>query len=141
MSAMSDYLEAALINHIFRGTAFSQPAGIYIALTSGVPVDATTGSTLNEISGTDYARASGCVPSSNGDSKWDAPTTAGDTENTAAIEFAAAGSDWGYVSGIAIVDALTGGNVLFFGGLTTPRIVRDGDTFKFNAGDIDITLA
>ena len=59
MSAMSDYLEAALINHIFRGTAFSQPAGIYIALTSGVPVDATTGGTLNEISGAGYARASG----------------------------------------------------------------------------------
>ena len=141
MSAMSDYLEAALINHIFRGTAFSQPAGIYIALTSGVPTDAQTGVTLTEISGAGYARASGCGPSSNGNSKWDAPTTAGDTENTAAIEFAAASADWGYVSGVAIVDALTNGNILFHGGLTTPRIVLDGDTFKFNAGDIDITLA
>ena len=42
---------------------------------------------------------------------------------------------------MAIVDALTAGNVLFHGALTTPRIVLDGDTFKFNAGDIDITLA
>lgn len=141
MSAMSDYLEAALINHIFRGTAYSQPSGIFIALTSGVPADTATGGTLNEIAGDGYARASGCVPSSNGDSKWDAPTTAGDTENTAAIEFAQASADWGYVSGIAICDVLTGGNVLFHGALTTPRIVRNGDTFKFNAGDIDLTLA
>ena len=141
MSAMSDYLESKLINHIFRDTAFSQPGGIYIALTSGVPVDAVTGSTLNEIGGAGYTRASGCNPGTNGNAAWDAPTTAGDTENTSAIEFVQASADWGYVSGVAICDGLTGGNVLFHGSLTTPRIVRNGDTFKFNAGDIDLTLS
>ena len=70
-------------------------------------------------------------------------TTTPTTTNVSAIEFAQATADWGYISGVAIVDA-TGwgkGNVLLYGALTTPRIVTNGDIFRFNAGDIDISMA
>ena len=142
MSAMSDYLEQALINHLFRGTGLSQPSNISIALCSGVPTDDLTGSTIQEVANSyGYKRKSLGAPA---DGTWDAPGIGSPTtQNTSAVEFdAAAGGDWGVVSGIAIVDA-TGygaGNVLLYGSLTTARTVTDGDIFRFNAGDIDITL-
>jgi len=147
MSAMSDYLEAAIVNHLLRTDTFSKPSNISIALLTNHDanwaLDAKTGATIPEVANSNaYARKSLSAPA-NG--TWDAPGTGSPTtSNTAAVEFAAAsGGNWGYVSGIAIVDSLTygAGNVLFHGALTTPRIVTDGDTFKFNAGDIDITLA
>ena len=45
------------------------------------------------------------------------------------------------VSGVFITDASTAGNVLLHGSLTTSRDVQDGDVFKFNAGDLDVTFA
>ena len=33
------------------------------------------------------------------------------------------------------------GNVLLHGSLTTARDVKNGDVFKFNAGDLDVTFA
>jgi len=147
MSAMSDYLEAEIVNHLLRTDTLSKPSNISIALLSNHDanwaLDSKTGATIPEIGNANgYARKSLGAPAN---STWDAPGTGSPTtSNTDAVEFAAAsGDDWGYVSGIAIVDSLThgAGNVLFHGALTTPRIVTDGDTFKFNAGDIDITLA
>ena len=40
-----------------------------------------------------------------------------------------------------INDASSDGNVLLHGSLTTARDVKNGDVFKFNAGDLDITFA
>ena len=80
------------------------------------------------------------IPS--GTDKWDAPTSAGgDTENTSALTFPTATSNWGHVSGIALCDDKWGGNVLMFGALDAVRVVNSGDIFKFNAGAIDITFA
>ena len=147
MAAMSDFLESGIIDHLLRTITFSKPSNISIALLTNHDanwaLDAKTGVTIPAAANASaYARKSLSAPA---DATWDLPGTGSPTtSNTAAIEFAAAsGGDWGYVSGIAIVDSLTyaAGNVLFHGALTTPRIVTDGDTFKFNAGDIDITLA
>tara|TARA_R110000744_G_scaffold26030_1_gene64234 strand:- start:76 stop:519 length:444 start_codon:yes stop_codon:yes gene_type:complete len=147
MSAMSDYLESGVIDHLLRTITFSKPSNISIALLTNHDanwlLDSKTGVTIPELaSANGYARKSLGAPA---DSTWDLPGTGSPTtSNTDAAEFAAAaGGDWGHVSGIAIVDSLThgAGNVLFHGALTTPREVTDGDTFKFNAGDIDITLA
>ena len=49
MAALSDYLESGLLHHMFRGDIFNKPSGIGIALTSGVPVESDTGSTIPEI--------------------------------------------------------------------------------------------
>ena len=71
---------------------------------------------------------------------WDAPSD-GATQNTSAITFATASADWGNVSGVIVADAASAGNVLLHGSLTTARDVKNGDVFKFNAGDLDITFA
>ena len=49
--------------------------------------------------------------------------------------------DWGMVSGVIVSDHASAGNILLHGSLTTPRDVKNGDVFKFNAGDLDITFA
>ena len=55
--AMSNYLENALINHIFRGTAFSQPSDIYIGLIRFYEADKVEAATSpQEVSGGSYAR-------------------------------------------------------------------------------------
>ena len=146
MSAMSDYLESGIIDHYLRGQTISKPSKICLALCSGVPVDANTGANIPEIAGDHaggaYVRKNLGSPSN---TYFSIPsgTVTPTTTNVSAIEFAQATADWGYISGGAIVDA-TGwgkGNVLLYGALTTPRIVTNGDIFRFNAGDIDISMA
>lgn len=80
MAALSDYLESALLNHIFRGSSFPKPSSIAIALTSTPPLDSDSGSTIPEIpSGiskganfvtTNYKRLSLGNPTTSGNTIW-----------------------------------------------------------------------
>jgi len=80
MAALSDYLESALLNHIFRGDEFPKPSSIAVALTNSPPLDSDTGSTIAEIpSGiakgsnfvtTNYKRLSLGNPAVSGNSIW-----------------------------------------------------------------------
>lgn len=134
MAAISDYLEAQVINHIFRATAiFAAPANVYIALHTADPTDAGTGA---EVSGGAYARVA--VSTTGG---WTAPTAAGLTDNVAAIVFPTATAAWGTVTHVAIRDAATAGNLLFYGALTASKVVGSGDVFQFAIGALDVTLA
>jgi hypothetical protein len=57
----------------------------------------------------------------------------------AEIAFPQATADWGTVVAFAILDAVSGGNFLYWGDLTASKVVNNGDTFKFPSGDIDLT--
>jgi len=132
MAAISNYLEDALLNHILRNTAYTTPgAVVYIALYTDDPTDADVGT---EVVGGSYARQL-CA----GTGSWDAPTN-GATANTADIIFPQATAAWGIVTHVGIHDHLTAGNLLFHGALTASKQVDDGDTFKFDVGDLDVTL-
>lgn len=133
MAAFSDYLEDALVNHIFRNSTFTRPANIYVALFTAAPSDAGGGT---EVSGGSYARVAVATGASSG---WDA-SSAGATANTAAVTFPTATADWGTVTHVGLFDASTTGNLLFWGALTASKTVSNGDIFKFNAGDLDISL-
>ena len=52
-SGLSDYLEATLLNHVFRATYYTPPDTIYLALLTAVASDSTTGT---EVTGGSYAR-------------------------------------------------------------------------------------
>ena len=43
MAGASDYLEAALLNHVFRASALSSPAAVYVGLYTVAPTDAGGG--------------------------------------------------------------------------------------------------
>lgn len=134
MSALSDYLEDALINHIFRNSDFTRPADIYIALFTAAPSDAGGGT---EVSGGSYARQG--VPTGVA-SEWDA-ASGGATANTNTVTFPTATAAWGTITHVGLFDAVTAGNLLFHGALTASKTVGDGDIFRFNAGDLDASLA
>ena len=132
--AMSNYLEAKLINHVLRNTAFTTPGtSVYVGLIQFYESDTLEAGTLTqEVSGGSYARQQHTA--------WDDPSGAGVTENTGTITFPTATADWGLVSGVIIADQATAGNVLLHGPLTTSRDVVTGAVFKFNDGDLDISF-
>ena len=141
---MSDYLENKILDYLFRGTTTAfNPATIYIALYTAAPSDSGGGT---EVTGGSYAR----IQVGPSDGTWTNTAggvgavnsgTGGLTDNVADITFTTASASWGVVTHVAIMDAVTGGNFLFHGALTASKTVDNGDTFKFNIGDLDITLA
>lgn len=150
MAALSDYLESGLINHVFRGETFAKPSNISLALTSGIPKDSDTGATLPEIpsgingSGTGYARVDLGAPS---DTAWtftDDRFIAGSglIKNSGQLIFNTALLDWGWVSGIAIVDngSHGSGNLLMHAQLDNPRLIYTGDNAKFDTETLEISF-
>lgn len=135
--AFSNYVEAAIINALLRATTFpAAPANVYVALHTADPGDTGAASELT-IGSLAYARVA--VSTTGG---WAAPDTASSTSNVADITFpAAAGGDWGTVTHFSIWDAATAGNCLFKDALVETRSVLDGDTLKFVAGQLVITVA
>jgi len=114
------------------GPSVSVPS-LYVALFTATP-SASGGGT--ECAGTGYARA----PVSQNTTNWPAASSASKT-NGAAISFGQAGAgDWGTLTAWGIYDALTGGNLLFFGPLTQPSAVASGDAVTLPAGAVAIAL-
>jgi len=128
--AFSDYLEDKLLKHTFANTAFTTPGTVYLGLFTAAPSD-TGGGT--EVSGGSYARIS-CAFSVSGTN----PTTA---TNSSAAEFATATGTWGAVGWVGVYDASSSGNLLAWAALTASKTVSSGDVFRFDAGDLDITLS
>lgn len=146
MASMSDYLEGQLIDHVFRTNTFTKPTVLAFALLTTNAVDAdtgqfTTGTGVEVTNANAYARQDRPPL----DANWDAPT-AGDglTDNAAALTFpTASGGSWGTITGAAICSSTTydTGNMYLHGALTASKVIGDGDTFNFPAGNIDITWA
>ena len=150
MAAFSNYLENKLIDLLFRSGTFSKPSTIAIALCTAAPDDTDTGAlTGKEVANSfGYAR----VEVAPDDLNWEATQggtsgnssgTTGTTVNANDIDFpTASGGNWGTITHVAIVDDDTygGGNLLFWGALTTPRTINDGDDFSFLAGELQIQL-
>lgn len=128
--ALSNYLANALLDHVFKGTPFSQPANIYVSLSGSTITDATTGSTISEPADT-YERQSA--------NTWNA-ASGGASANTNAISFPSAGSGYGTMTDFALIDALTNGNILFYSTLAVPKGIGAGDVPEIAAGDLNITL-
>ena len=130
--SFSDYLENALLNQLFRGSSYSFPGTLYVGLYTAAPTDAGGGT---EVSGNSYARVAVTANTSN----W-ANSTAGATSNSNAITFPQASGSWGTVVALGIFEASTSGNLLAWADLTTNKLVGNGDTPSFAAGDLDVTL-
>jgi len=127
--SFSDYTEDAVLDHILKNDALSQPTHIYVALFTVAPTDAGGGT---EVSGGGYARKQ--------HDTWDA-ASGGASENTGAITFDQASGDWGECVAFALFDALSGGNMLpGWADLSASKTVNSGDTAEFADGDLDLSL-
>lgn len=140
MAAFTNWMENKLIDQIFRGQAYSFPATLYIGLFNTNPTDSTAGT---EVSGTGYGRIAVTSNMSNWAGTQGAGTTTastgttGTTSNNAAITFGTPGAGgWSTINGVGIFDAVSGGNLLMYSALTTPKTVNYGDaapSFAINA--------
>lgn len=129
MSAMSDYLENKLLDHILGTTAYTAPSAVYLGL-SIASMGENAGGT--ELSGNGYARVAVAFDAASG----------GTTDNTAVVDFpACTGSNWGAVAYWSIWDASTGGNMLLHGAFTSAKTIEVNDVLRVAAGDLDITAA
>ena len=50
--SFSDYLENKILDHVFKGTVFTQPANLYVALFTAGPNDVGGGTEVNGGGGT-----------------------------------------------------------------------------------------
>jgi hypothetical protein len=162
MSAASNYLEDKLLDHTLRGTSapYTAPNPAYVALfadsgsaasdalESGTSGTASTGDwgyyEVLTTGNTNYARQSisfgaAGVPGGNTTGTIKTDTTV--SFNVAGADYETAGTTGNVITHIAIMDQSTGGNVLFYGALTTPKTVSNGDQFTISSGNLSISLA
>jgi len=134
MAAMSDYLEVAIVKHLFRTGSYTKPTELNVALYTAAPSDAGGGTEV--AGGVGYARVN--VPPL--DANWAATSgTDGHTDNVAAITFGTPTGNWGTITHFGIFDE--SGNLLVWGALTTPKTVNNGDPApSFAIGALDITF-
>lgn len=130
MSAASNYLENKVLDHVLGNTVYTPATSLYIGLwtaDSGLE----SGTLTSEVSGGSYARQA---------VTFDAAVS-GSSESAATVTFPAATANWGTITHVAVMDASTGGNVLFHGAVTTSKTIETGDTFQVSAGNLTISLA
>ena len=160
MSAASNYLEDKLLDHTLRspGAAYGAPSTVYVALfadngtndaanalETGTNASATTadwGYFEITTTGTAYARQSVTFAAAG------AGGTPGTIATDVTVSFPVATANYDtnggtgqVVTHIAIMDASSGGNVLFYGELTTSKTVSSGDQFTVSDGNLSISLA
>lgn len=134
MANISTYLEDALLSAVLRQAAYTSPTHVYLALFTAAP---NAGGGGTEVSGGGYARQQ--IDGSS--SAFGAPAS-GSTSNGGTITFPTATVTWGTVTSWGIFDALTGGNLLFFGTLVGVNEVQSlamsgsptGGTFTLSFG-------
>jgi hypothetical protein len=160
MTAASNYLELKVLDHILRfgngsvtvgsGAGYQPPATIHVGLFSGGTAagtalesgtNSTSGSTnwgFYEINNGAYARQSiTFAAAANGSCASNSTVTFPQAD----ADYDSAGSQGNTITHIALLDASSSGNVLFYGALGTTKQVTNGDTFQINAGSLTISLA
>jgi hypothetical protein len=101
----------------------------YLSLHTAEPQPLAATPNLHEATGSGYARE----PLSPTD--WTA-AAAGEIASDNAVTFPPAGASWGTITYVGLYDALTAGNLLWWGPLALPRSVGAGDTIAFPVGNL-----
>jgi len=142
-SGKTQTFEGKLLDHVFRATAYTATANVYVGLFTTAPTDTTAGT---EVSGGSYARAP--VPAATGGAAaWNAPSgNPRQISNVNAINWSTnPTADWGTIVAIGIFDALSGGTLLYYtttqsdGSTAISKITQSGDTVSIAAGQLIIS--
>jgi hypothetical protein len=138
MSALANYLEAALLGLIFNKDAFTGPS-TYLALFTSDPTDAGTGT---EVSGGSYARVL-IYDNASGTPDWTVAVVDGigyKVANDDDVTFPTATAAWGTITHFGVLDAATAGNLLMHGALDESKVIGNNDVFKVSAGNLVLRL-
>lgn len=131
--AFSDYLEKALLAHVFGATAYTRPTALYVALYTTAPTDTTPGSEPAQAGA--YARQPVTFVAAP-----DQPDGSSAVWNSVILQWATATADWGTITHCGVLDGLTGGNFLAGGALVTVKPVQVGDAVRFAANQLMLGL-
>jgi len=146
MSNASTYTEDRTLDYWLKANSAttSSPSTVYLALFAGSADSAghaaasvanlEEGVLTDEVSasGTAYARQSIAFGS----------ISNGSVSNSGTVTYpTATGAGFGTVSHVAVMDAASTGNILFYGALTAEKLIAVGDTFQITATNLTISLA
>ncbi len=121
---LTNYLENKLLDHFLGTTSYTMPT-VYVGLFTVAPGDAGGGT---EVTGGSYARQTAAFSAA----------ASGATSNSGNIDFT--GMPAATTVAIALFDAITAGNMLVHGTLTTNKQTDAGDTLRIATGDLDISI-
>lgn len=128
----TNYFLNLVAGNVFRTkTSPGIPSNYYIGLSTTTP-NASGGNVTEPGSGKGYARVqltSLSTPSN------------GVITNTADVNWAESTANWGTITHYVIFDALTGGNVLCYGSLSTSRTVEASTIMSIRANGITISVS
>lgn len=124
---LSSYARDKILDHLLKGSAFTQPDNVFVSLHTADP--ALVGS--NEATGGSYARQ-------NANAAF-AAAGSGSKVTNAALSFATMPA--GTFSHFGVWDAASAGNFLWGGALASSKTVAAGDTIQFNSGQLTLQLA
>jgi len=131
--SFTDFLENKLLDFVWGNVAYVVPTTIYVGLSTTQPAD--DGTNITEPSGNGYAR----VGVANNTTNW--PVAVGGAKsNGTVIQFSTATGTWGTMAYFFNSTAVTGGDILGSGALSTPKLIDNGDTARFDTGQHGITL-
>ena len=125
MSDKSDFHKDRIAN-LLRNTNITAPVTVYVALSTTTTADDGTG--LTEPVGNGYARTAVV---------FDAPSLG--IMNNQLVTFPQATGSWGTLTHFAIMDAVTGGNMLYHDSLTASLPVNNLDTARFQPGQLTVS--
>ena len=124
--SFSDTFETTVLSWAFTSAAVTRPTAWYVGLFTAAPGEAGGGT---EVSGGGYVRMPATF------------TVSGNlATNSAAIEWLPASALWGSITHAAVFDAVTGGTMISYAAVNTPKLIDTGDIFRIPAGDLDVTL-
>ena len=131
MGSKSQYLEQKVLNFL-GGENFSALATVYLALYTVAPTATSAGT---EATGSGYVRLAIAANTTN----FPAASGGGPATMSNGVTFtmATATGDWSSGSNMvafALLDASSGGDMLYFGSLTEAKPVLNGDTPSFAPG-------
>lgn len=121
----TDYLERKILDHALGTTTFTKPTSVYISLHTADPTEAGTGA---EVTGGSYARKIMTFSSAATVSSVTSASNASDIVWTALPSTT--------VVSVAIWDALTTGNCLYYGSLTSSKVIASGDGYTISTGQL-----
>lgn len=116
--SLSNFLEDALLNHI-RGTAYTSPTGLYVKLHTGNP-----GEDAALLPATEATRKLVTFAVASGGSMAGTGTPVAEWTDVSTTETYSHFSVW---------DAITAGNPLGYGALSSPAAMTAGDTFQITS--------
>lgn len=119
----SIYLDNAVLGAAVLQIPFTPPSVIYVALFTVSPTPSGGGT---EISGAGYGRQTVTFGTA----------SSGQVVSNVGVVFPVATAPYGTIVAFALYDASSGGNLLYFGNLSTSRSVLTGDQVTFPSGQL-----